>query len=140
MNNQVKLIIYTEELLNIGHTTSVESEVESGNCVVFQDNGETGYFYAIDIINEEIIVLDALHIYNVKDVINTSDDCLVKILWTEDKTKAILSINNYYHALLDFKNKKGYSRTGFPEASKVWKSQTNRQLTDALLDELFFLV
>ena len=52
---------------------------------------------------KELIVLDALHIYNVKDVVNTNDECLVKILWTEDKTKAILSINNYYHALLDFK-------------------------------------
>ncbi|MFY8096247.1 MAG: DUF2251 domain-containing protein [Flavobacterium sp.] len=138
MNNEVKLMIYTEEILNVGQTTSIESEVENGNCVVFQDNGETGYFYAIDTINEELIVLDALHIYNVKDVVNTNDECLVKILWTEDKTKAILSINNYYHALLDFKNKQGYCRTGFPKASKVWQSQTNRQLTDALLDELFF--
>lgn len=138
MNNEVKLIIYTEESLQVGQTTSIDSEADNGNCVVFQDNGETGYFYAIDKINEELVVLDALHVYNVKDVVIAEEACLVKILWTEDNTMAILSINNYYHALFDFKNKKGYSRTGFPEASKVWSNQTNRQLTDAVLDDLFF--
>lgn len=138
MNNEVKLIIYTEEIMNVGQTTSIDSEADNGNCVVFQDNGETGYFYAIDKVNEELVVLDTLHIYNVKDVVNVEDECLVKILWTEDYSKAILSINNYYHALFDFKNQKGYCRTGFPEANKVWNNQVNRLLTDLLLDELFF--
>lgn len=138
MNNEVKLIIYTEEALHVGQTTSIDSEADNGNCVVFQDNGETGYFYAIDKVNEELVVLDALHIYNVKDVVASENECLVKILWTEDHSIAILSINNYYHALFDFANHRGCSRTGFPEASKVWNNQTNRQLTDAVLDELFF--
>ena len=134
MNNEVKLIIYTEEALHVGQTTSIDSEADNGNCVVFQDNGETGYFYAIDKVNGVLVVLDALHIYNVKDVVNTDEQCLVKILWTEDHSIAILSINNYYHAVFDFRNKAGYCRTGFPKSNNSWTKIKERILTDTLID------
>lgn len=48
----------------------------------FEDDGETGYFYALDLNRSENMILDALHIYNVADDFRPrprlfSFDCLV---------------------------------------------------------------
>ncbi|MNR21138.1 hypothetical protein D3C85_1380210 [compost metagenome] len=80
--------------------------------------------------------MDALHIYNVADVTDKDIPSTVKILWTEDLNKAFLSINNYYHAVFDFQNKAGYSRTGFPSSNDKWTLIAERQLTDELIIEL----
>ena len=37
---------------------------------VFEDDGETGYFYGLDTRNEEDPIVDALHVYNVVDVVD----------------------------------------------------------------------
>jgi hypothetical protein len=45
---------------------------ESGSepfATVFEDDGETGYFYAMDLRREEQIV-DAVHIYNVASMVD----------------------------------------------------------------------
>jgi hypothetical protein len=68
--------------------------------VVFEDDTKTGYFYAFDKKNG---ILDALHIYDVENVVDKNKPSIVKILWNEDLTKSFLSINNYYHAIFDFK-------------------------------------
>jgi hypothetical protein len=81
-------------------------------------------------------VLDALHIYNVADVIDKGIPSTIKILWTEDLMKAILSINNYYHAVVDFKSKAGYFRNGFPKTKSSWTLIEDRLLTDELLNNL----
>jgi len=36
------------------------------------------------------------------------------IAWTKDGTAASLIINNYFHAVIDFKNKNAFCRTAFP--------------------------
>jgi len=48
MENRSKLIIYEEQIFNVGEDTFIESTAENDNAVVFEDNGETGYFYALD--------------------------------------------------------------------------------------------
>ena len=103
--------------------------------VVFEDNKETGYFYAVD-RNEDIHILDDLHIYNVADVIDKDKPSIIKILWTEDLNKAFLSINNYYHAIFDFQSKAGYCRTSFPNSNGKWTLISERHLTDELIVEL----
>ncbi|MDI9865766.1 DUF2251 domain-containing protein [Flectobacillus sp. DC10W] len=60
----------------------------------------------------------------------------LKILWAEDESKAFLSINNYYHAMFDFRDKAGYCRNGFPEANNSWTKIKERTLTDRLIDNL----
>lgn len=82
--------------------TSIDSTAENGNAVVFEDNKETGYFYAVD-RNNDLNILDALHIYNVADVVDKDRPSTIKILWTEDFIRAVLSKNNYYNAIFDFK-------------------------------------
>lgn len=136
MTTRSTLIIYEEQTFNVGEDTFVDSTAENNNAVVFEDNCETGYFYALDRNNNDLKVLDGLHIYNVKNVTDKDKPSIVKILWTQDLTKAFLSINNYYHAVFDFQSHAGYCRTGFPETNNPWTKVKERKLTASLIDEL----
>ena len=135
MTEKPLLIIYEEQIFKVGEDTFIDSTAENNKSVVFEDNCETGYFYAIDRNNDQEI-LDALHIYDVANVSDKHKSSNIKILWTEDLTKAFLSINNYYHAVFDFKKKAGYCRNGFPESNNTWTKVKERKLTDSLVDEL----
>lgn len=81
-------------------------------------------------------ILDALHVYNVENISDKEIPSNLKILWNEDFSKSFLSINNYYHAVFDFKNQAGYCRNGFPESNGNWTKIKNRVLTDELLSNL----
>jgi hypothetical protein len=135
MNNEDQLIIYKEEVFTVGQETVIDSVFNGSVGVVFEDDGETGYFYAVETSNE-MQVLDALHIYNVSNVIDKEKPSTIKILWAQDQSKAFLSINGYYHAVFDFKNKAGYCRNGFPETNGDWPKVKERKLTDVLLKEI----
>jgi len=132
MTTKLKLIIYEEQTFKVGDDLFIDSTTENSYGVVFEDNGETGYFYAVD--SKNMKVLDGLHIYNVANVTDKHKPSTLKILWTEDESKAFLSINNYYHAVFDFRNKAGYCRTGFPESNNSWTNIKERILTDTLID------
>jgi hypothetical protein len=56
--------LLTVEILNIGQDTFIESCPDTvDNAVVFEDNGETGYLYALERKTcEELKILDAVHI------------------------------------------------------------------------------
>lgn len=100
--------------------------------VVFEDDGDTGYFYA----TSKDGILDALHIYNVEDVFDKHIPNHVLILWDDACTLAALCINDYIHAVYDFVAQAGYCRNGFPEAHGEWVKVENRVLDDELLDKL----
>jgi len=106
-------------------------------AVVFEDDGETGYFYALDTSQENSPILDASHIYNVSNVVDKDKPSLVQIVWSEDGLKAALWINDYPHAVFDFAAKRGYCRTNFPDfrSSNEWSS-FSKEWSDAAL-ELF---
>ena len=100
--------------------------------VVFEDDGDTGYFYA----TSKDGILDALHIYNVEDVSDKHIPNHVLILWDDACTLAALCINDYIHAVYDFVEQAGYCRNGFPETDGEWVKVENRVLDDELLDKL----
>lgn len=136
MTTKSTLIIYEEQVINVGEDTFIDSTSENGNAVVFEDNCETGYFYAVDRRNNKLKVLDGLHIYNVANVADKHKPSIMKILWSQDLTKAFLSINDYYHAVFDFQSHAGYCRSGFPETTNPWTKVKERELTDALIQEI----
>ena len=81
---------------------------------VFEDDGDTGYFYGLDTRNAEEPVLDALHIYDVETVSDRELPSRFQIVWTADGTKVALFVNEYSHAAFDFAARRGYCRTNFP--------------------------
>ena len=108
----------------------------TSNVVTFEDDFDTGYFYAVK-VNADISILDALHIYNVVDVIHRDKPCNIQIMWTEDGIIASLLINGYCHAVFDFGKKEGYCRNGFPENKGEWNQNSTRLLTDELIEKIF---
>ncbi|HJY28378.1 MAG TPA: DUF2251 domain-containing protein [Pyrinomonadaceae bacterium] len=127
--------IEAEETIRVGHETLVVSTspiTEYG--VVFEDDGETGYFYGLDTSrNEGKQILDALHIYNVRSVIDKEKPSQVQIAWSEDGLKAALYINGYPHAVFDFAGKRGYCRSNFPSPNEEWTT-FGKEWSDAVLE------
>lgn len=131
------MIVTVEEAIVIGKDTYLSSVSPKGtHAVVFEDNEETGYFYAAGTY-PNLQVLDALHVYNTADVADKAESCKVQIVWSEDGLKAALLINSHCHAAFDFVNRAGYCRNAFPDANGEWVLIKQRKLTDELIDDLF---
>lgn len=81
--------------------------------VMLIDEGEVGYFYAGNTDAKRPIV-DSLQIYNTQELVDKDKTHLIEIVWSEDKLKAALLINRYFHAVFDFEENRGYCRTNFP--------------------------
>ena len=84
---------------------------------VFEDDGETGYFYAVDPESAEQPIVDALLIYEVGRGEESNRTSLVQIAWSTDGLKAALLIDNHPHAVFDFERQRGYCRRAFPPPS-----------------------
>ena len=93
--------------------------------VVFEDDGSTGYLYGLDKSRGDNQIVDALHIYNVESVADKQLPSTVQIAWSTDSLKALLSINEYPHAVFDFAAKRGYCRTGFPSPDRNWTAHSH---------------
>lgn len=126
----------TEEKITVGTPdTIVESVVAGGErSVVFEDDGSTGYFYALR-PGGELAIVDALHVYNVTDVVDRHIPVKVQIVWDESWTAAVLLINGYGHALYDFQRAAGFCRNAFPAATNGQLAK--RELTDELIQQYF---
>ncbi|MCL2144525.1 MAG: DUF2251 domain-containing protein [Endomicrobia bacterium] len=113
------MILGKKATITVGQDFFLESlsEMHDNYHVVFEDDTETGYFYALDMdyagANKQPI-REALHIYNVKNVVDKDIPSELVIAWTKDGTAAVLIINNYVHAVVDFENKDAFCRTAFP--------------------------
>lgn len=107
--------------------------------VVFEDDGEAAYFYAVekDEKGTGIRILDALHIYE-PDGEDDGDGkpSRLQIVWSRDWMKCALVIDGMCHALFDFEAHGGYNINEFPPPNAVW-TQGDRKLTNELMQRLF---
>jgi hypothetical protein len=112
------MIIVSKMTIAVGKKGVIESPSPAYEhyLTVFEDDGETGYFYAVDKADKDFMV-DALLIYNVEKVTDKNIPSEVAIGWSEDGLASLLLTNEYPHAIINFKNKNGYCRTGFPPPS-----------------------
>ncbi|WP_163464415.1 DUF2251 domain-containing protein, partial [Escherichia coli] len=63
------ILVTAQEQIIVGQEKVIESLAPEGTfAAVFEDDGETGYFYALDESAEGNPIQDALHIYNVEDI------------------------------------------------------------------------
>jgi hypothetical protein len=111
----MRSIVVAEQTIRVGQKVVIEG---ASPCMpvaaVFEDDGDTGYFYALDNSRQDNPIVDALHIYDVAEVADRDIPSQVQILWSADGLKAALSINGYIHAVFDFEARRGYCRDGFP--------------------------
>ena len=94
-------------------------DVTSGMySVVFKDNGETGYVYAMD-NGRPAPVLDALHLYNVDqfEVKHSNRTADIEIWASEDGLGTLVKLNGRDEAYFDFADRRAVCRSCFPRAS-----------------------
>ena len=122
-----------------GEDLFVESlSPESRFGVVFEDDGGTAYFYAVenDSDGTGLQVLDALHIYDGDQGSGLAARNRLQIVWSHDWLKAALVIDGQCHALFDFDAHGGYNINEFPPPNGIW-TRGDRKLTAETLERLF---
>ena len=125
-------IVAAETTFTVGHDTWLagDSHTIPFGCV-FEDDGSTAYFYAVAIELEQEI-LDAVHIYNGANVTDRHLPSHAEILWSPDGWSCALLINDFAHAVFDFRQRRAYCRTGFPPPSE-WATN-DHSWDDSALD------
>ncbi|HXB96352.1 MAG TPA: DUF2251 domain-containing protein [Puia sp.] len=131
---------------------------ESQNGVVFEDDGDAAYFYAVEKDKEGtgLRVLDALHIFETAPAgggapepttpsdagsaaTPTPGDDLsltpgqtyrLLLVWSRDWKKCALVIGGLCHAIFDFGLQSGYNINEFPPPNEFW-TKGDRQMTAA---------
>ena len=120
--------------------------------VVFEDDGETTYLYAVEKDQDNgLRILDALHIHEAgerEDRQDADDPPLgpksdlasrptdLKIIWSRDWLKCALVLDGFVHALFDFENQGGYNINEFPPPNEFW-THGDRKLTAELIQQFF---
>ena len=117
-------VITVEQEISVGKPVVVDGlSPVTRFAVVFEDDGDTGYFYGLDTTRKDNRILDALHIYDVKGVTDGDVPSVVQIMWSTDGLKSALLINKYPHAIFDFEAKRAYCRTAFPPPIESWSAE-----------------
>jgi hypothetical protein len=120
-----------------GEDLFVESlSPENSFGVVFEDDGEAAYFYALDKDKDGagVEILDALHIYEGDGEVGKP--ARVQVVWSRDWLKCALVIDGQCHALFDFEAQGGYSINEFPPPNGIW-TRGDRKLTEEIVKRLF---
>ncbi len=118
--------VVAEQRFQVGAPVVIEGRAPQGPfAAVFEDDGDTGFFYALDTSVEDSPFQDAVHIYNAADVTGREEAVCATIGWSVDNRKVVLLLNEYPHAIFDFDGKKGYCRTGFPPPNpeSTWSTE-----------------
>lgn len=112
------LYLTLDALHKIGNVQQfgTHSNKQENLAVMFEDDGQTAYFYAID-MNKNESVVDSLHVYNVESIVNVElqNECKLQICWSEGGNVAILLLNDQPYAAFDFVKLIGYNHSHFPE-------------------------
>jgi len=103
-----------------GEEAVLQADAPRGRfSVVFEDDGDTGYFYGLDLASEASSgnpIVDALHLYNVEAVSDRESAYPVEIRWAGDRNRG-LCIAESCQAVFDFDEKRAVSRSAFPPGS-----------------------
>jgi hypothetical protein len=135
----MKGYLLRQQAYTAGEATFIESASEENNyAVVFEDDTDTGYFYAVEVDAKtgQQKILDAVHIYNIEEVQPEQRAGNINIVWSTDWLRCALIINKYCHAVFDFANQGGYCRNEFPPPNSIW-TKGERTLTDEMVAAFF---
>jgi hypothetical protein len=135
----MKGFLLREQAFTAGEDTFIESMSSENNYgVVFEDDTDTAYFYAVEVEpgSGKQNILDAVHIYNIEEVPGEHRKGNLKIIWSTDWLRCGLIINNYCHAVYDFEHHGGYCRNEFPPPNSIW-TKGDRKLTNEMVAAFF---
>ena len=120
-------------VVKIGTPMLLESPALEGPCaVLFEDDGDTGYFYAVERTSAGPEMLDALHIYNAEQDLR-GVECRLELVWSSDGRKAGLRLNGTLWAAFDFEHEEGRCRSNFPPPGGRWQMAERPAWSDAVI-------
>ena len=123
------------QVFQIGSAAVLQSDAPAGTrSVVFEDDGQTGYFYALAPGESALELLDALHVYNAEQDLR-GVDCRIELAWTADSSKAGLRVNGSLWAVFDFEREQGWSRSNFPPPAGRWKMPARPEWDESLVHQ-----
>jgi hypothetical protein len=127
------ILVTLQAQLIVGEEQVIKSLAPEGMlAAVFEDDGRTGYFYALDESLEETRFL--MQCISTMSRIYQTPTFLLTLKSAGLKTvKCVLLINGYPHAAFDFVGKNGYCRSGYPPINKVW-SVSGHEWSDSVDD------
>ena len=134
----MKGYLLKEALILIGQESFFESQASDENYVViFEDDGETGYFYAAEKhpVKGDLAVLDMVFIYDVDSVPLNERKLKLSIIWSTDWQRCALVLGDTCHAVFDFENRGGYNLAEFPPPN-LWTGHA-RKLTKEMVKQFF---
>jgi len=113
------LNVVARKTLRVGQPMVVDADSPGGRyAAVFEDDGGTGCFYAIDTdVEDANPVQDALLVYVAADVTDAELASTLEIGWSDDGRKALLLINDQPHAAFDFERRQGWCTSGLPASA-----------------------
>jgi hypothetical protein len=118
--------------LSVGRPTVFEFKSPMDKLsVVFEDDGSTGYFYALDYTRNEQPVQEVMHIYCVNKLPARDTPASLRVVWSQDGARVGLWINGAPQGVFDFAARRGYCRSNFP-APANWNSHDFAWNDDAL--------
>jgi hypothetical protein len=122
----------------IGEPVIIESHsAENAYQVIFEDDGDTGYFYAAEEESgKPLRILDMLFIYEVAAVDKKARNVKLAIVWSTDWQRVALIIGNDCYAVFDFEGHGGYNLAGFPPPNEIWTKHP-RALTAEMVSGFF---
>ena len=124
-------VLTDQILLGEGYRNGAHSTQHEHLVVMFEDDGETGYFYALDMRQNAQPIVDMLHVYNVDSTSNHHEARKLEICWDESGYLALLLLNGYPHAVFDFARLVGYNSNKYPQPDlmSMWTREeiTNKQ-------------
>ena len=129
------LVVARTEILP-GREMMLQGAAPGGSLsAMFEDDGESGYFYALDSRKAGNPIEDAVLIYVVGSLVDRHLSSTIQIGWSEDHQKTALLVNGSIHAVFDFSCRRGYARSGFPQPSAA--SSWVRAIWTETVEELF---
>lgn len=113
----------TQVEIQPGRQDVVESQSSSRPFMtVFEDDGETGYFYALDLTRERgNQIVDAVQIYLVPEEPGEVNNRVLRILWSPDGDKSALEFDGAMRAVFDFPGRLACSLSEAPPSSDGWR-------------------
>ena len=130
-------VLCARETITVGEEAAVQAPAETPpNSVVFEDNGKTGYLYALDNSIKANPIVDAMMIYDVAQITDKHLPCKLEVVWSGDGLVAVLFLNRHPHAAFDFGERRGYCRTGYPPPDQRWPTSPDHTWDDAVLQKL----
>jgi hypothetical protein len=135
----MKGYLLKEQDITIGEDLFIQVDCPENNyTVVFEDDTDTGYFYAAERSPQDasLRILDMLHIYDADAIKESARNARLAIVWSSDWECCALVLDNVCHALFEFKNQGGYNLTEFPPPNSIW-TRHGRKLTTGRINDIF---